>query len=132
MKKLILLTALLLNGCALVDAYLMTKYDPSEYQLITNIRHTAQQAKSQCNDAVISKSNSVNLSLQTHLFVLYSEHVPRNKDVITAASELDAIAQGLSTQYTKATVSTVFCRIKIESIESAADHMQAVIGARPR
>ena len=132
MKRLILITLLLLNGCALVDAYRMTKYDPNEYRMITEIRYSAQQAKTQCNNTTLSQSNSVNLSTQTHIFVLYSEHVPSNDKVIAAANELDAIAQGLSNQYTKATVSAAFCRIKFENIETSADYMQKVIGARPR
>ena len=132
MKRLILITLLLLNGCALVDAYRMTKYDPNEYRMITEIRYSAQQAKTQCNNTTLSQNNSINLSTQTHIFVLYSEHVPGNDRVIAAANELDAIAQGLSNQYTKATVSTAFCRIKFENIETSADYMQKVIGARPR
>ena len=132
MKRLILITLLLLNGCALVDAYRMTKYDPNEYRMITEIRYSAQQAKTQCNNTTLSQNNSVNLSTHTHIFVLYSEHVPSNDRVIAAANELDAIAQGLSNQYTKATVSAAFCRIKFENIETSADYMQKVIGARPR
>ena len=132
MKRLILITLLSLNGCALVDAYRMTKYDPNEYRMITEIRYSAQQAKTQCNNTTISQNNSINLSTQTHIFVLYSEHVPSNDQVIAAANELDAIAQGLSNQYTKATVSAAFCRIKFENIETSADYMQKVIGARPR
>lgn len=132
MKRLILITLLSLNGCALVDAYRMTKYDPNEYRMITEIRYSAQQAKTQCNNTTLSQTNSVNLSTQTHIFVLYSEHVPSNDKVIAAANELDAIAQGLSNQYTKATVSTAFCRVKFENIETSADYMQKVIGARPR
>ena len=132
MKRLILITLLSLNGCALVDAYRMTKYDPNEYRMITEIRYSAQQAKTQCNNTTLSQNNSINLSTQTHIFVLYSEHVPSNDQVIAAANELDAIAQGLSNQYTKATVSAAFCRIKFENIETSADYMQKVIGARPR
>ena len=110
----------------------MTKYDPNEYRMITEIRYSAQQAKTQCNNTTISQNNSINLSTQTHIFVLYSEHVPSNDQVIAAANELDAIAQGLSNQYTNATVSAAFCRIKFENIETSADYMQKVIGARPR
>jgi hypothetical protein len=132
MKLPILLSVLLLNSCALYDAYTMTKYDPNEYKLITEIRSDAQQAKTNCSDSDTSKINAVNLSSKTHMFVLYSEHVPKNKDVIAAGTELDAIAQGLSNQYTKATVSAAFCRIKFENIEKSADYMQKVIGARPR
>jgi len=132
MKQLLLLSVLLLNGCALYDAYTMTKYDPNEYKIITEIRSDAQQAKSDCSDTDTSRVNAVNLASKTHMFTLYSEHVPKNKDVIAASAELDAIAQGLANQYAKTTVSVVFCRIKFGNIETSADYMQKVIGARPR
>ena len=133
MKKLLIVVAVTaLNGCALYDAYMMTKYDPNEYRIITEIRYDAQQAKTYCNDTDTSRVNAVNLASKTHMFTLYSEHVPKNKDLITASTELDAIAQGLSKQYLKTSVSSVFCRIKFENIETSADYMQKVIGARPR
>jgi hypothetical protein len=132
MKQLIVLTALLLNGCALYDAYTMTHYDPNEYRIITEIRADAQQYKAQCSDPVVSKTNATKLAEKTHMFSLYSEHVPKNKDVISASNELDAIAQGLSVQYTKSSVSVGFCGIKFGTIETSADYMQKIIGARPR
>ena len=63
---------------------------------------------------------------------LYSEHVPKNKDVIAASAELDTIAQGLVGQYAKTTVSAAFCGIKFGNVETSADYMQKIIGARPR
>ncbi len=134
MRKLILIPLVaLLNGCALVDAYLMTKYDPNEYQLITSVRLQAQQAKEQCSDAAVSKSNSVRVTSDTQLFMLYSEHIPRNKDMIDASKSLHEIAKGLSDQYAKSDkVSPAFCRIKFQNIETSADKIQTVVAGRPR
>jgi hypothetical protein len=134
MKKLLVSLAVLsLSGCALVDAYLMTKYDPNEYTLITSIRAEAQQFKTQCDDPVVSRANATKLSTDTQLFVLYSEHIPRNKDLISAGQSLNAIAKGLSDQYAKADkVSTAFCKIKFESVETSADKIQGVVAGRPR
>ena len=133
MKKLLIVVAVTaLNGCALYNAYMMTKYDPNEYRIITEIRYDALQAKTYCDDTDTSRVNAVNLASKTHMFTLYSEHVPKNKDLITASTELDAIAQGLANQYTKPTISAGFCRIKFGNVETAADYMQKVIGARPR
>ena len=123
----------MLSGCALVDAYLMTHYDPNEYKLITEIRAEAQIYKSQCDDAIVSKANATKLVNDTQLFVLYSEHVPRNDDVIRASKDLHIIAHGLSDQYSKTDkVSSGFCKIKFTSIETSAAKMQQVIGKRPR
>lgn len=134
MKKLLLIPLLFaLNGCALVDAYLMTKYDPNEYQLITSVRLQAQQAKEQCSDAAVSKINSVRVTSETQLFMLYSEHIPRNKDLIDASKSLHDIAKGLSDQYAKSDkVSPAFCKIKFQNVETSADKIQTVVAGRPR
>jgi len=134
MKKLLLAVMIsMLSGCAVVDAYLMTHYDPNEYKLITDIRAEAQLYKSQCDDAVTSKANAIKLANDTQLFVLYSEHIPRNKDLISASNDLHTIAQGLADQYAKFDkVSPGFCKIKFTSVETNANKMQATVAGRPR
>jgi len=134
MKKLLLIPLVLaLSGCALIDAYLMTKYDPNEYQLITSVRLQAQQAKEQCSDAAVSKANAVRATTDTQMFMLYSEYIPRNKDIIDASKNLYDIAKGLNDQYVKSDkVSPAFCRIKFQNIETSADKIQTVIAGRPR
>ena len=133
MKKLLLLPLMLLSGCTVIDAYLMTHYDPNEYKLITDICAEAQLAKAQCDDPAASKANAVKVANDTQLFVLYSEHVPRNEQVISASKDLHTIAQGLADQYAKFDkVSPGFCKIKFTSVESNADTMQTIIGKRPR
>jgi len=111
----------------------MTNFDPNEYQIITGVRLQAQQAKAQCDDAAVSKTNSVKIESDTQLFVLYSEHIPRNKDLIEASKNLHDIAKGLSDQYGKGDkVSPAFCKIKFQSIETSADRIQDVVARRPR
>lgn len=132
MKKLSLLAVLLLAGCGtMLDAYLM-KYDPNEYMMITGIRTAANQFKTTCTDTVQSKSNAAMLHNQTILFKNYVQYLPHNDKVIDASKELDKIAEGLTTQYQKGTVSLAFCKIKFESIEKSAETMQRVIGDKPR
>ena len=134
MKKLIpLLLILILSNCALYDAYTMTPFDANEYKLITDIRAEAQIAKEQCNDVLLSKTNAIKLLNDTQLFVLYSEYIPSNNNVISSSKDLHTIAQGLVDQYAKSDkVSTGFCKIKFTSIESNADIMQKTIAGRPR
>jgi hypothetical protein len=134
MKKLLLIAVvILLQGCALIDAYLMTGYDPSEYRIITEIRSDAQGYKADCANPLTSSVNAVAMADKTRMFTMYSQYVPSNANVQKAASELNAIAQGLAEQYKKnTTVSPMFCKIKFESIEHSAETMQKVIGTRPR
>ena len=64
---------------------------------------------------------------------MYSEHTPHNEKVISASKDLHIIAQGLADQYNKGVrVSPPFCKIKFTSVETSADHMQQIIGSRPR
>jgi len=135
MKKIFisLIAMLSLSGCMLLDSYLMTKYDPNEYKLITDVRAEAQTYKTQCEDAGLSKQNSIKLAYDSQLFALYSEHIPRNKDLIKASADLHLIAQGLADQYIKSDkVSTAFCKIKFDSVEKSAEKIQTVIGSKPR
>ena len=100
MKKLLLALALLsLSGCAVVDAVLMTKYDPNEYRTITEIRAEARQSKDECNNPSSSAANAVSIARKTSFFVVYSENIPRNQDGFKASKSLDEIAQGLATRY---------------------------------
>jgi hypothetical protein len=126
------LTVLSLTGCStLIDSYLM-KYDPNEYQQISDIRTTAFYGKSYCDNTEQAKQQAESLSKKTYTFKNYVEYLPHNDKVISASGELDKIAQGLSSQYQKGSVSNAFCKIKFDSIEKSAEVMQKTIGAKPR
>jgi hypothetical protein len=135
MKRLaIVVVALVLNGCALYDAVMMTGYDPNEYLLITQIRVDAIQYKKQCGNHLLSAVNAFSISNKTELFEKYNEQIPRNENGIQASRSLNEIAQGLARTYADSNgePSAVFCRLKYGSIENAAYVIQHVVGNRPR
>jgi hypothetical protein len=135
MKKILIagIFALGLSGCSVLDAYLMTHYDPNEYKLITDVRAQAQAFKNTCDDQAISKTNANKIAYDTQLFAMYSEHIPRNKELVESSKDLHAIAQGLADQYNKSDkVSPAFCKIKFDTLEKSANKMQTVIAGRPR
>ena len=133
MHKFLLLAIVALSGCTVLDAYLMTKYDPNEYGLITKIRSDASYYKNFCNDAVASKENAIKLANETLLFKNYSENIPRNNDNYKSATSLNEISNGLVEKYkSNESVSSVFCKLKFEGVEHSASLMQHVIGNRPR
>ena len=111
---------------------ILYRNDPNEYQLITYIRQESHNSKTDCDNANLSKFNAEDIAHHTQLFVLYSEHIPRNSNLIDASKALDTIAQGLATQYKTGTVSPAFCKIKFDSLETSAEKLQKVIGGRPR
>ena len=133
MKRWIIALVLLLNGCAVYDAVTMTKYDPNEYLLISEIRVDARHYAQGCSNPIMSQPNAVAMARKTELFEAYSENLPSNGDGVKAATALNEIAQGLVTQYNAGTpVSPFFCKLKFEGIEHSADLIQHVLGNRPR
>ena len=134
MKRLIpILLLSMLSGCTLIDAYLMTKYDPNEYLLISEIRVDARHYAEGCSNPLIIQTNALEMARKTELFEAYSENLPSNGDGIKAAKALNEIAQGLVTQYNQqGKVSPLFCKLKFEGIEHSADTIQHVLGNRPR
>lgn len=135
MKRLIAVLAVVsLNGCAIYDAIMMTKYDPNEYLLITQIRTDAQQYKKSCDNHQLAATNAVAIANRTDLFEKYSEQIPNNDNGIRASRSLNEIAQGLAVTYLDPTKqpSAVFCRLKYSSIENSATVIQHVVGNRPR
>jgi hypothetical protein len=133
MKRIVLaLTCVLLTSCALLDAYLMAPYDANEYLQITEIRVMAGQYRQQCDNFQASAANAQDITRRTVMFERYSEYIPRNENGYRAAKALNEIAQGLGTAYGKGIVSSVFCRIKYNNLEQAAELIQRTTAGRPR
>ena len=136
MKRIsIIAVALALGGCTLWDAYFMTKYDPNEYLLITQIRTDAGQYKRQCENHLMASRNAVDIANKTDLFEKYSEKIPSNENGIRASKSLNEIAQGLANNYldaNKGNPSATFCKLKYNSIENSAAVIQHVVGNKPR
>jgi hypothetical protein len=133
MKRIVLaLTCVLLTSCALLDAYLMAPYDANEYLQITEIRVMAGQYRQQCDNFQASAANAQDITRRTVMFERYSEYSPRNENGYRAAKALNEIAQGLGTAYGKGIVSSVFCRIKYNNLEQAAELIQRTTAGRPR
>ena len=133
MKKIfIALSTLLLTSCALLDAYLMAPYDATEYLQITEIRVMAGQYRQQCDNFQASAVNAQDITRRTVMFERYSEYIPRNENGYRAARALNEIAQGLGVAYSKGIVSSVFCKIKYNNLEQAAELIQRVTAGRPR
>jgi hypothetical protein len=133
MKKILLaFLALALTSCALWDAYLMAPYDANEYLQITEIRVMAGQYRQQCDNFQASAVNAQDITRRTVMFERYSEYIPRNENGYRAARALNEIAQGLGTAYSKGIVSSVFCRIKYNNLEQAAELIQRTTAGRPR
>jgi hypothetical protein len=134
MKKLLPILAFgMLSGCAAVDAYLMTHFDPVEYHMITEIRYYAHNSIVDCDDTAVAKANASVLAYKVGVYRAYESDIPHNDDSIKASTALDEMAQGLKTRYASTDkVSAIYCKLKFGGIESSATLIQQVQGKRPR
>ena len=134
MKKLLTIIALVssLSGCALYDAYFMSRFDNNEYALINKIRTEANLGASKCGKPEVVEV--VDRMWYTAVeFRNYGQSIPHNEEVITMGNELAEIVKGLSDRYHGTEpVSMMYCTTKFSSIERNAVNIQNVVGKKPR
>lgn len=133
MKKILLVSVLLLSGCALTDAYFMARYDTTEYSLINQVKTKALIAQETCNDTQISKVKISELYSTTTEFRNFTFHIPRNEDATNMAGKLVALVKESKEHYSKTDkVSEIYCKAKLQQIVRSADQIQSVIGRKPK
>ena len=132
MKKLLLLLAISsLNGCALYDAYFMAKFDPNEYQLVTNIRTEAQLADCTNRDKMAQTAN--NIYKKAAELRNYTQYIPRNEDSYNMSVKLLNESKSLNERYESTEkISEAYCRNKIKIVERSANEIQHAFGSKPR
>lgn len=133
MKKLLLISVLLLNGCALTDAYFMARYDTNEYGLINQVKTKALLAQDTCYDTNISKAKVNDLFATTTEFRNFTFHIPRNEEATKIADKLVLLVGESKDLYNKTDkVSEIYCKAKLQQIVRSADVAQSTLGAKPR
>jgi hypothetical protein len=133
MKKIALISlVLLLNGCALIDAYRMARFDNIEYALVNQIHTQAQLGVVSCGtDLVYSQVDDI--YFKTVELRNYSASIPRNEETVAMTNDLYDITKGLKDRYASdEEVSQKYCEIKFNNIENSTGTMKKVIGAKPR
>ena len=131
MKRLIVISALLLSGCTVVQAYLMAKYDANEHLMINDIRTTAELAN--CSNNTEMKIAAQRLYGTSVSLKNYSSSIPDNEPVAAMAEGLLEIVQGMRDKYQSSNVvNPTYCKLKIESIVAASTEAQRVIARKPK
>jgi len=118
MKKIILISLILLNGCALQ----IGQYDSNEYMLVNQIRTKAQLQ--QCTKKNVDDLYFIGLQLKN-----YSQYLPDNEQVFNLTNDLFTIIDELNK---RENFSIAFCQAKLNIIEVSAEKIQQVIGNKPR
>lgn len=133
MKRLILITALLLNGCALVDIYRQAKWDNNEYALANEIQTAATLGYDFCSskkDAVYYVDHIYTKSVE---FRNYTADIERNQEATTMADNLLGITKSLKERYHSGDdVSQKYCELKMTTVQTSTGTIKRVLGAKPR
>ena len=133
MKRLILITALLLNGCALVDIYRQAKWDNNEYQIANEIQTAATLGYDFCasqKDVVFYVDHIYTKSVE---FKNYTSDIERNKEATVMAENLLAITKSLKERYHSGDdVSQKYCELKMTTVQTSTGTIKRVLGAKPR
>jgi hypothetical protein len=122
-----------LSGCALVDAYLMAKYDTNEYAMVNKIKTKSELSVEDCKDPIKSKQNADDLYNTAIELRNFAVNIPRNDDTSKLAGNLVELTKQGKEQYVKnPNVSETFCKLKLQQISRSAEVAQKVIGKKPR
>jgi hypothetical protein len=131
--KILLLISLLLPGCALLDAYNMAEYDNNEYYLVNKIRTESEVNINTCSNQKVSSIVFNELYEISTELKNFAQYIPDNEDTFKLASGLvELTKQGKETYDNNDAVSVSFCKLKLKSINRAAEKAQEVIGNKPR
>jgi hypothetical protein len=133
MKRIAIISlVLLLNGCALIDAYRMARFDNIEYALVNQIHTQSQLGVGACGTELVYTQVD-DLYFKSTELRNYSASIPRNEETVAMTNDLYVITKGLKDRYASGDeVSKKYCEIKFNNIETSTGIMKKVIGAKPR
>ena len=133
MKKLLLISVMMLSGCTLVDAYFMAKYDTNEYALINEVSSKSYLAQEECKDYNKTKLNVKSIYDSSLSFSKFTMYIPRNEDATKMSQKLLLLTKGTKEYYdTHDKVSEFFCKSKFQQINKSAEEIQSVLARKPR
>lgn len=118
MKKIILITAVLLSGCSLW----MANYDSFEYSLVNKVR--TQAIIGDCSSENVKNLYNTTLELKN-----FTQYIPRNDATINLANQLYTIVDEL---HKRENPSPAYCKAKLNTIAKSAEEIQRVVGSKPR
>lgn len=134
LRYLILIAAIaLLPGCALVDVYLMARYDANEYGLVNNVKTKAELAQEYCANKTVMQQKLIDMYGSAVEFKNFTAYIPRNKEANGMAVKLAALTKDAKDYYINHDkVSEAFCKMKLQQIVKSSDAIMETLGKKPR
>lgn len=130
MKRLILIAVLFLCSCALFKG--PAPFDNNEYALINRIYTLSEVYKIDCGNVEKTKANFSNLAEISMELVNYSSDVPNNLDTVNLVIPLHKMISDADVKFKTETHGIVYCKLKLDNIETSAGIVKAVVAKRKR
>jgi hypothetical protein len=130
MKRLILIAVLFLCSCALFKG--PAPFDNNEYALINRIYTLSEVYKIDCGNVEKTKANFSNLAEISMELVNYSSDIPNNLDTVNLVIPLHKMISGADVKFRTETHGIVYCKLKLDNIETSAGIVKAVVAKRKR
>lgn len=122
MKKVTLLSILLLAGCANVT------FDPNQYDSFITIKETADVAASNCNNPKLVQQSLVDLQNKLKHQLIYAKYRAYMTQMESSIASLLEIVDGAKKQYDSSEPSIAYCTAKMDNISAGATTIFATIG----
>jgi hypothetical protein len=121
-----------LSSCALYDAYFMAKFDVNEYQYAARIRTQAQIGAPKCGSPEVVR-HVEDIYATANEYKNYAQKIPRNENSANLSATLIGITDDFYKRYQgEKPPSTAYCKSKFAAIERSSEHIQTVLGEKPR
>ena len=126
MRKLLLISVLLLSGCASISGIVPSFWDDNQSAKITDARLTIERIDCAANPQVMVSQ----LRDQLLWFELYSESKgSRQQDVIRVVHPIRETVEDMHKRYAEGHASKAYCEIKVRILRSQAQTAaEAVLG----
>jgi excinuclease UvrABC ATPase subunit len=123
MKRLLLLTLLVLSGCSSLA------FDPVQFDRLVSVSERAEKMIGSCKKPdVIDAQTTVLLSDVSHM-KSYANHRSKSPEISNSINTLHSLILELSSRYTpKESPSVLYCQEKLENISKTAGAISDTIG----
>lgn len=124
-KLLVVLSLVVLTGCAGIKDYIPVKWDSNQSQSITTIQQSSRNFDCRADIAQQAKT----LASHVEWFEIYSKSKP-TRDVIVPAEKMRDTVKELADRSSKGSVSVTYCEIKKKIIIQQADMIAHTVQGR--
>ena len=125
MRLPIILSAILLSGCALLP----TPFDSALYDHVVSLSATVDSISKDCGEPGMANDVEM-LNFQSKVIVKYTEFT--SKDVHQSVALVDKAITEMNNAYSVGTPSTAYCKLKLQIVDGELHEILTGIGGKQK